>query len=277
MSLLVSCKWFITTMSVSWLMRNSWAAEQAAAADATASQEHAATGKSKHKGSVANMSLGGGKAKALDDAVNAAVEAGLHFAVAAGNDNKDACDYSPAGATNAVTVGASTLGDERAYFSNHGKCVDVFAPGLGIMSTWNGGNETTNTISGTSMASPHICGLLAYLLSIHGSTTFSILDFASDAAQTSAVTPSVYAQAYSFLPKLAQAVLPAPVDQLLVAPNGDNLRPVPKPTPGDGKLTPAILKKALIALASPGMITGDLPSGTPNLLAFNNATLPEKK
>ena len=81
------------------------------------------------------------------------------------SDNKDACNYSPARAENAVTVGASTLGDERAYFSNHGKCVDIFAPGLNILSTWNAGERSTNTISGTSMASPHICGLLAYLLS----------------------------------------------------------------------------------------------------------------
>ncbi len=69
------------------------------------------------------MSLGGGKSQATDDAVNSAVDAGLHFAVAAGNDNKDACNYSPASAIKAVTVGASTLKDEKAYFSNDGPCV----------------------------------------------------------------------------------------------------------------------------------------------------------
>lgn len=121
------------------------------------------------KGSVANMSLGGGKSKTLDEAVNAAVDAGMHFAVAAGNDNADACSYSPAAAENAVTVGASTLADERAYFSNYGKCTDIFAPGLNIESTWIGGKKATNTISGTSMASPHIAGLLAYLLSLQPS------------------------------------------------------------------------------------------------------------
>ncbi|KAK5099175.1 proteinase B [Lithohypha guttulata] len=119
-----------------------------------------------HKGSVANMSLGGGKSPTLDLAVNAAVDAGIHFAVAAGNDNADACNYSPAAAVKAVTVGASTLGDERAYFSNYGKCTDIFAPGLNIQSTWIGSKYATNTISGTSMASPHICGLLAYFLSL---------------------------------------------------------------------------------------------------------------
>lgn len=108
-----------------------------------------ASSKSNHKGSVANMSLGGGKSVALNKAVNKAVDGGLHFAVAAGrdgiysifsltdqcigNDNKDACHYSPAGAENAVTVGASTLADERAYFSNFGPCVDVFGPGKFII------------------------------------------------------------------------------------------------------------------------------------------------
>jgi cerevisin len=178
------------------------------------------------------------------------------------SDNKDACDYSPARAEGAVTVGASTLGDARAYFSNHGKCVDIFAPGLNILSTWNGGNETTNTISGTSMASPHICGLLAYLLSIQGTETFTILSGAETDAELSV---SLYAKAWSLLPKFAQAILPASQDQVHFA-------PIPK----GGKISPAKLKKALIALASPGLLS-DLPSGSPNLLAFNNATLSEKR
>lgn len=121
------------------------------------------------KGSTANMSLGGGKSPTLDKAVNAAVEVGIHFAVAAGNDNANSCSYSPAAAENAVTVGASNLADERAYFSNYGKCNDIFAPGLNILSTWIGSKYAVNTISGTSMASPHIAGLLAYLLSLQPS------------------------------------------------------------------------------------------------------------
>ena len=129
-------------------------------------QKEAKDSKKPFKGSTANMSLGGGKSPALDRVVDAAVAAGVHFAVAAGNDNADACNYSPAAAKNAVTVGASTLGDDRAYFSNHGKCVDIFAPGLNILSTWIGSKFATNTISGTSMASPHICGLLTYALSL---------------------------------------------------------------------------------------------------------------
>ncbi|KAH7362344.1 cerevisin [Plectosphaerella cucumerina] len=118
------------------------------------------------KGSVANMSLGGGKTTALDRVVDAAVDVGIHFAVAAGNDNADACNYSPAASKNAVTVGATELGDVRSYFSNYGKCTDIFAPGTNILSTWIGSKYATNTISGTSMASPHVCGLLAYYLSL---------------------------------------------------------------------------------------------------------------
>lgn len=127
-------------------------------------------GKKGFKGSAANMSLGGGKSTVLDLAVNAAVDAGIHFAVAAGNDNADSCNYSPAAAEKAVTVGASTLLDQRAYFSNYGKCNDIFAPGLNIASTWIGSDHATNVISGTSMASPHIAGLLAYMLSLQPST-----------------------------------------------------------------------------------------------------------
>ena len=135
-------------------------------------------GKKAFKGSAANMSLGGGKAVTLDLAVNAAVDAGIHFAVAAGNDNADSCNYSPAAAEKAVTVGASTLADERAYFSNYGKCNDIFAPGLNILSTWVGSKYATNTISGTSMASPHIAGLLAYFLSLQPSkgSAFAVTD-----------------------------------------------------------------------------------------------------
>lgn len=129
--------------------------------------EAAKKGKRKgFKGSVANMSLGGGKTVTLDRVVDAAVTVGLHFAVAAGNDNADACNYSPAAAEKAITVGASALDDSRAYFSNWGACTDIFAPGLSIQSTWIGSKYAVNTISGTSMASPHICGLLAYYLSL---------------------------------------------------------------------------------------------------------------
>ncbi|KAG6872520.1 hypothetical protein C0995_009210, partial [Termitomyces sp. Mi166 len=228
-------------------------------------EELANKGSTKHKGSVANMSLGGGKSRALDDAVNAAVDMGLHFAVAAGNDNRDACSYSPAAAEKAVTVGASTLGDERAYFSNFGKCVDVFAPGLNILSTWIGSERATNTISGTSMASPHTAGLLAYLLSIYPSEEFNP-SFDSQGGLLSLTQPqqsfvipsSVYAALQATLPRWISSFLP--VHSLVTA-----------PIPHDKILTPAQLKKALINLATPGVFS-ELPDQTPNLLIFNNAT-----
>ncbi|KAL3418833.1 hypothetical protein PVAG01_09054 [Phlyctema vagabunda] len=138
---------------------------------ANAHTEKAKKGKKGFKGSAANMSLGGGKSPALDRAVNGAVSAGIHFAVAAGNDNADSCNYSPAAAEQAITVGASALDDSRAYFSNYGTCNDIFAPGLSILSTWIGSKYATNTISGTSMASPHIAGLLAYYLSLQPSSS----------------------------------------------------------------------------------------------------------
>lgn len=129
-------------------------------------QDAVKAGKKGFKGSTANMSLGGGKSPALDLAVNAAVKTGLHFAVAAGNENQDACNTSPASAENAITVGASTISDARAYFSNYGKCVDIFAPGLNILSTYIGSDSATAYLSGTSMASPHIAGLLSYYVSL---------------------------------------------------------------------------------------------------------------
>ncbi|KAI8842935.1 peptidase S8/S53 domain-containing protein [Chytridium lagenaria] len=115
--------------------------------------------------SVANMSLGGGSSPALDRAVDVAVQSGIHFAVAAGNSGDDACDYSPAASALAVTVGATTSTDTMAYFSNHGRCTDVFGPGYNVLSTWIGSPNATATLSGTSMASPHTAGVLAALSS----------------------------------------------------------------------------------------------------------------
>ncbi|WNG62907.1 S8 family peptidase [Archangium gephyra] len=113
---------------------------------------------------VANMSLGGGKSDALDEAVAKAIASGVTFVVAAGNENQDACSRSPARSPNAVTVGATTDADKRANFSNWGACVDVFAPGDKITSAWISDDSATRSISGTSMASPHVAGLAALFL-----------------------------------------------------------------------------------------------------------------
>ena len=117
------------------------------------------------KPAVANMSLGGGASTALDTAVNNAITAGVTFAVAAGNDNVDACGGSPSRVAAAVTVGATTSTDARSSFSNFGSCLDLFAPGSSITSAWYTGSSATNTISGTSMATPHVAGGAALFLS----------------------------------------------------------------------------------------------------------------
>ena len=175
---------------------------------ADAHTEKAKKGKKGFKGSAANMSLGGGKSPALDRAVNGAVSAGIHFAVAAGNDNADSCSYSPAAAEQAITVGASALDDSRAYFSNYGKCNDIFAPGLSILSTWIGSKYAVNTISGTSMASPHIAGLLAYYLSLQPSS--------DSAYAVEEITPKkLKANIISIATKGALSDVPADTENLL--------------------------------------------------------------
>lgn len=118
------------------------------------------------KPAVANMSLGGGANQALDDAVTNAINAGVTFAVSAGNGyGANACNASPARTPLALTVGSTTNTDARSSFSNIGSCVDIFAPGSGVTSAWSTSNTATNTISGTSMASPHVAGVAALYLS----------------------------------------------------------------------------------------------------------------
>ncbi|KAF9162953.1 hypothetical protein BGX20_001518 [Mortierella sp. AD010] len=121
---------------------------------------------------VVNMSLGGGKSQALDQALTNLFYSGIPSIVAAGNDaNADACNGSPSGAQGSFTVAASDIDDQMAYFSSYGQCVDIFGPGVNILSSWIGSRTATNTISGTSMATPHVVGVAALLLSSDPSLT----------------------------------------------------------------------------------------------------------
>lgn len=141
------------------------------------------------KPAVANMSLGGGASQATDDAVARMTNAGVVVVVAAGNDNSNACNYSPARAPSAITVGSTTNTDARSSFSNYGSCLDIFAPGSNITSAWYTSNTATNTISGTSMASPHVAGVAAlYLAGNPGASVAQVTSAILDAATPNKVT-----------------------------------------------------------------------------------------
>nr|BFE89150.1 hypothetical protein GCM10020093_117520 [Planobispora longispora] len=166
--------------------------------------------------SVANMSLGGGASTALDDAVRRSVAAGVTYVVAAGNSARDACTASPARVPEALTVGATTSGDTRASFSNYGRCLDLFAPGANITSAWSTGDTATGTISGTSMAAPHVAGAAALHL-----------------ATTPTATPAQVAQALTAPPPPRSSRTPAPAHPTSWP------TPAPKRSPSPRSKTPS--------------------------------------
>ena len=150
---------------------------------------------------VANMSLGGSTSASLNAAVARSIADGITYTVAAGNSNTDACTSSPASEPTAITVGATASTDARASYSNFGTCLDIFAPGSGITSDWYTSTTATNTISGTSMAAPHVAGVAALLLS--ADATASPATIAS--RLLAAATPSVVTGAGAGSPNLLLA------------------------------------------------------------------------
>ncbi|QRN95949.1 S8 family peptidase [Archangium violaceum] len=142
------------------------------------------------KPAVANMSLGGGYSATVNTAVTNLSNAGVFVAVAAGNDNANACNYSPASAPVVTTVAATTKTTARASYSNYGSCVDIYAPGSNITSTWSNGG--TSTISGTSMASPHVAGAAALYKATYGDASQATIDaWLKNNATNNAVTSNI--------------------------------------------------------------------------------------
>ena len=142
------------------------------------------------KPAVANMSLGGGADTTLDNAVRNSIASGVTYAVAAGNESTNAGTRSPARVTQAITVGATTSTDAKASYSNYGTVLDLFAPGSSITSAWNTGDSASNTISGTSMASPHVAGAAAIWLGTHPSSSPAQVSSALVSASSTGVVTS---------------------------------------------------------------------------------------
>ncbi len=183
--------------------------------------------------SVANMSLGGGASSSINDAVARMYNAGVPVIVAAGNDNRDACRYSPAGAPRAYTVGATVSTDARASYSNHGNCVDIFAPGSSITAAWHTSNSNYRTISGTSMASPHVAGVAAlFLQSNPSASSQEVYNFLTETSTKNIVSSSRTTNNHMLYSLGSESIVEDPTPE----PEPEN--PAPEPEPEDPNQEP---------------------------------------
>ena len=217
--------------------------------------------------SVVNMSIGTPRFPMLDEAVKKLASMNIHVVVAAGNENQDACNVSPSAAPEAITVAASDMGDIRAPFSNCGACVDVFAPGLFITSAAFNSNTGTAVMSGTSMAAPHVAGVVALYLQENPTITSTELNQTIRAAASKSVIKNAQSMNANMIQSdPSEQLAPAPVPKPEPVP-----APIPEPTPAPAPIPEPIPAPAPIPEPVPAPAPIPEPTPAPD---FENAPAP---